>query len=88
MRSLEAKILSSSNPSQVSAFYVSTIRTFVKLGFGVGIVPRRPEYPSDPELHERSLSKHAGRTAIFAVTPRGANFTLAAEFVDIMRKVL
>jgi hypothetical protein len=58
------------------------------MGFGVGIVPKRPGYPADPDLHERSISKHAGRTPIFAITPRHASNELATEFIRIVRKML
>ena len=89
MKAIEAQILSSpSEARQISAFYTSTIRKFVKLGFGIGIVNRRPEYPADPDLHERNLSKHAGRSAIQAIRPRGMNNPLAEKFIGVVRKRL
>ncbi len=89
MKTVEAQIQSSaSEQRQVSAFYTSTIRKFVKLGFGIGIVNRRRDYPSDPELHERSLSKHAGRSAIHAIRPRGINDDLSKKFIKVVQKLL
>lgn len=88
MKSVEAGLDLSVVPPQISVFTVATIRRFVKLGFGIGIVPKRSRYPADPELHERSISKHAGRTPIFAITPRYSQNDLASEFVSIIRKML
>lgn len=88
MRSVEANLIASNIPQPVAVYTVAAIRRFVKLGFGVGIVPKRSNHPPDPELHERSLSKYTGRTPVFAITPRGATNDLAAEFLRVVREVL
>jgi DNA-binding transcriptional LysR family regulator len=88
MRSVEAQLIASQVPQKLAVYTVAAIRRFVKLGFGVGVVPKRSRHPADPELHERSLTKYAGRTPVFAITPRGSQNELAAEFLKVVRTVL
>jgi DNA-binding transcriptional LysR family regulator len=76
-------------PRRIAAYTVSTIRKFVKLGFGIGIVPRHASVDShDPEIHERSMTKYLGQIPTNVVTRRVARSALAESFVQIVRQML
>src|SRR5438445_84677 len=38
--------------------FASSIRRFVKLGYGIGLIPMAPSVPSDPDLHERPMRRY------------------------------
>jgi DNA-binding transcriptional LysR family regulator len=86
---LEAQIeADKTQQRRVAGYYVSTIRQFVKSGFGVGIVPRRDERAADPDLHERSISDAVGRLPLQAVWAKGSYHPYLTKFVEIVKRML
>jgi molybdate transport repressor ModE-like protein len=89
LKGLEMQIeADTTHKRRVAGYYVSSIRQFVKLGYGVGIVPRRDERPADPELHERSLSEWVGRLPIQAIWAKGTAHAHIAPFLEVVRRTL
>jgi DNA-binding transcriptional LysR family regulator len=74
---------------QVHAGYVASVRRFVELGFGIGLVCSAPSAPRNPRLHERSMGRHFGSIVFHLIRRRGA-FTPPAgeEFIRLVRDEL
>ncbi len=53
---------------RMEAFYVSSIRRYVELGFGLGLVAAFPEPPPRAFCREIDMSRHFGKTTVFAIT--------------------
>jgi DNA-binding transcriptional LysR family regulator len=86
---LEKLGLFRTQPRRVEAYYTATIRRFVELGFGIGLVVGRPRKPAPPNLVERSMSRHFGRIAVRAVWMRGTpHQRYAASFAQVIRERL
>lgn len=59
-------------PRCVEAIYAAVVRRYVEMGFGIGLIEGLPSRPSSPNLHERSMSRHFGRSTINLVWRKGA----------------
>jgi DNA-binding transcriptional LysR family regulator len=69
--------------------FASSIRWFVRMGFGIGLVPAIPSAPHDPDLHERSMSRYIGDIGVHLVRRRGAYTPPAGEdFIQFLRQEL
>jgi DNA-binding transcriptional LysR family regulator len=55
---------------RAEAFFVSSIRRLVEMGFGIALVSGRPNLTNPGRLHERVMSRHFGRTPVYIVTGR------------------
>jgi DNA-binding transcriptional LysR family regulator len=89
LRSLESQIEADRTLTRrIVGYHVASIRRFVKLGFGIGIVPRHDEYPDDSDLHERSLSETVGRLTIQAAWIKGNPHPFIPQFLETARAVL
>jgi molybdate transport repressor ModE-like protein len=76
-------------PRRVEAYHAATIRRFVELGFGIGLVGRLPAQPAHPGLHERSMSRHFGRTTVYLVGRNGElRLAHARAFADTVKRLL
>lgn len=86
---LEQLGLFRTQPRRVEAYFAATIRRYVELGFGIGIVPYLPGHPPQPRFHERSMSRHLGRGTIYLVWRRGTERGAAARaFADTVKAML
>jgi DNA-binding transcriptional LysR family regulator len=74
---------------RVQAYFTSAVRHFVALGFGIGLAPVSRFSPTQPELHERPMSRHFGRILVYLVRRRGA-FTppVGEEFIRLVHQEL
>ncbi len=73
----------------VRAGFASSVRRFVKLGYGIGLIPMAPAVPPDPDLHERPLRGQIGDLAVCLVRRRGGYITAAGEeFIRLVRAEL
>jgi DNA-binding transcriptional LysR family regulator len=89
VRALEDLGAFETQPRRVEAHSVATIRHYVALGFGVGLIGVSPAHRPDPAFHERSLGRELGRITICAVRKRGALPSVAVrEFVGILKAML
>ncbi len=59
-------------PRRVEAYHAATIRRYVELGYGIGLIGRVPSHKSRSDLHERSMSGDFGRTIVYLVSRKGA----------------
>jgi DNA-binding transcriptional LysR family regulator len=67
---------------RMEAFYVSSIRRYVELDFGLGLVAAFPEPPKRAFCREIDMSRHFGKTTVFAITRLDTTPTpMQAEFV-------
>jgi DNA-binding transcriptional LysR family regulator len=74
---------------RVEAFYSQTIRRYVSLGFGIGLVSRLARHKAEAGLHERSMSAYFGRHRFLLVWRKGVNPTPAARaFADVVAQSL
>jgi molybdate transport repressor ModE-like protein len=75
--------------AKVQANLASSVRHFVLLGWGIGIVPGSVLSPRHPDLHERSMSHHFGYISIYLIRRRGGFMApLSEEFIDLARREL
>jgi DNA-binding transcriptional LysR family regulator len=56
---------------RVEAFFAATIRRYVELGFGIGLIGGRPGQQPHPNLHERVMSRYFGRSTMFLGRRKG-----------------
>jgi len=74
---------------RMEAFYVASIRRFVELGFGIGLISALASKPETRTWHERDMSHVFGRTTVFAVTRSDSPLTsLTASFIDTVRETM
>jgi DNA-binding transcriptional LysR family regulator len=73
-------------PRRCEAFFAATIRHFVELGFGIGLIPR-PAHAPYPNLHQRDMSRYFGRGTIYLIWRKGALQSPAARaFADTIKE--
>jgi DNA-binding transcriptional LysR family regulator len=73
---------------RMEAFYVSSIRRYVELGFGLGLVAAFPEPAERAFCREIDLSRHFGRTTVYALTRVDTTpAPLLAEFVATVMRI-
>lgn len=73
----------------VYAGFAASIRCFVKMGYGIGLIPTPPRVPHDPELHERSLRRHFEDINVHLIRRRGSYIpTAGEEFIRFIRQEL
>jgi DNA-binding transcriptional LysR family regulator len=77
------------NPTRrVEAFHVASITRYVEAGFGIGLVIRLPSHAAAPGLHERPLTEHFGRVAVYLVSRKGDLQTDALrDFAAALRRL-
>lgn len=76
-------------PRRLEMSYTATIRRYVALGFGIGLVVGLPQQPPSQELHERSLSRHFGRVNVNLVWRKGeVQHGPIQTFLQILRTTL
>jgi molybdate transport repressor ModE-like protein len=69
--------------------FASSIRRYVKLGYGIGLLTVAPPVPPDPELHERSMRRHFGDLTACLIRRRGGYIpTAGEEFIRLIRQEL
>jgi DNA-binding transcriptional LysR family regulator len=74
---------------RVEAFFAATIRRYVELGFGIGLIGGRPGQQPHPNLHERVMSRYFGRATIFLGRRKSAPQSASAlAFVQTVRTLL
>src|SRR5262249_46023224 len=59
-------------PRRVEAYYSAVIRHYVEQAFGIGLVVGLPGRRPTPNLHERCMSQHFGRVALYLAWRKGA----------------
>jgi DNA-binding transcriptional LysR family regulator len=70
---------------RVEAFCAATIRQYVELGFGIGLLPR-PALKPYPNLHCRVMSRYFGRLRTYMIWRKGTLRSPAAEaFVAVVK---
>jgi DNA-binding transcriptional LysR family regulator len=66
-------------PHAVRASFAASIRRFVSMGMGIGLLPSVPSTPPHPGFFERSMSRHFGHIPINLLRRRGAFLPPAGE---------
>lgn len=73
----------------VHADYTASIRRFVELGCGIGLVYAVPSAPPRSGLHERSLRRYFSDVTIHVIRRQGSFLSATAEaFISLVRKDL
>lgn len=86
---LERLRASGARPQRIEAYFAVTIRRYVELGFGIGLLPCSPGRQPDPRFHERSLSRYLGRCAFYLVWRKGEFQSQAARaFAETVKAVM
>jgi DNA-binding transcriptional LysR family regulator len=76
-------------PQRIEAYFAATIRRYVELGFGIGLLPRSPGRPPDPRFHERSMSRYLGRCVLYLVWRKGEFQSQAARaFAETVKALM
>jgi DNA-binding transcriptional LysR family regulator len=69
--------------------FAASIRRFVKMGYGIGLIPMAPCVPPDPELHERSMRRHFEDINANLIRRREGYIPAAGEeFIRLVRQEL
>ncbi len=89
-KTLERLGLFQTRPRRVEAQSSATIRRYVALGYGIGLISASPlQHQSDPDLHQRSLADDLGRLTVYAIRRKGAIQPMASrDFVAIIKGTL
>jgi DNA-binding transcriptional LysR family regulator len=73
----------------VHAGFASSIRRFVKMGYGIGILFTAPSAPPDPDLHERRMQRYFKNIPVSLIRRRGGYIPAAGEaFIRLVRQEL
>jgi molybdate transport repressor ModE-like protein len=89
MRALEKLGGFNTQLRRVEAYHAATIRRYVAMGFGIGLIGRVPSHRPHPDLHERSMSADFGRTTVYLVHRKGALLPPhALEFAETVKHLL
>jgi DNA-binding transcriptional LysR family regulator len=76
-------------PRRIEAYFAATIRRYVELGFGIGLIPSSPSRQPDPRFHERSLSRYLGRCTFYLVWRKGEYRSQAAcAFAETVKTMM
>lgn len=76
-------------PRRLEMFYTASIRRYVGLGFGIGLVVGLPRQPPSQGLHEQSLSRHFGRVNVNLIWRKGeVQHGPIRSFLQILRTTL
>ncbi len=74
---------------RVHVGFASSIRRFVKLGYGIGLMFTSPSAPPDPDLHERSMQRYFEEITVGLIRRRGGYIPPAGEeFIRLIRQEL
>lgn len=69
--------------------YAASIRRYVQLGLGIGLIGTLPSNKPQPGLHERLMNDHFGRVPVYLAWRRGAQRGEAAlAFADTIKSLL
>jgi DNA-binding transcriptional LysR family regulator len=86
MAVLDREGLRPAGPGLVEAFFNATVRRYVALGYGIGLIPALPARRPDPEIHERVMSRHFGRPLIYRLKRKGVPLSpQAVAFEEVVR---
>lgn len=75
---------------RIEAYFAASIRRYVELGFGIGLLPRA-KYPvaTLTKLHERVMSQYFGRQTVYLVSRKSFSRSRAAlDFAHTLRTKL
>jgi DNA-binding transcriptional LysR family regulator len=73
----------------VHAGFASSVRRFVKMGYGIALIPMPPSVPPDPDLHERPMRRHFEDITVGLVRRRGGYIpAVGEEFIRLVRQEL
>lgn len=87
--SLERQGLFRARPRRVEAQSSATIRRYVAMGYGIGLISASPLHQPDPVLHERSMAAELGRLTVYAIRRKGAIQPPASRgLVEIIKEIL
>jgi DNA-binding transcriptional LysR family regulator len=71
----------------VETNFTASIRRYVELGFGIGLIAVLPNRPPARALHERDMSRYFGRATVYQVRRKGSFPTAAATaFATIVKE--
>jgi DNA-binding transcriptional LysR family regulator len=88
-KTLERLGLFRARPRRVEAQSSATIRRYVALGYGIGLISASARHQPDTELHERSMAADLGYLTVYAIRRKGAIQPAASrEFVSIIKATL
>lgn len=88
-RTLERLGLFKTRSRQVEAHSPATIRRYVAMGYGIGLVAVSPTHQPTPQLFEVSMAPDLGRPTVYAIRRKAAIQAEApGEFVAIVKSVL
>ena len=88
-RTLKKLGLFRAQPRRVEAQSPATIRRFVALGYGIGLVAASRRHQPDPQLHEVSLTSELGCLTVYAIRRKAAiQPDVTREFVAIVKSIL
>ena len=86
---LEQLGLFETQPRRVEGSFTATIRRYVELGFGIGLVPGTLSRTPPPGLHERSMSRYFGRETVYLLWRKGVMPSDAARgFAETVKTML
>lgn len=86
---LEQLGLFRTQPRRVEAYFAATIRCYVELGFGIGLLLHHARHEPQPRFHERSMSRYFGRGTINFVWRKGTEHgTVGRAFADTVKAML
>jgi DNA-binding transcriptional LysR family regulator len=70
----------------VQTNFTASIRRYVELGFGIGLIAVLPSRPRCRTLHERDMSRYFGKATVYQVRRQGSFLTpAAASFISILK---
>ena len=71
---------------RIRADYTASIRRFVELGCGIGLICAVPSMKTPPKLHERSMSRYINNVLIHVLRRQGSFRPAPAEqFIQYIR---
>jgi DNA-binding transcriptional LysR family regulator len=86
---LERIGLLEAQPHLIEAFFIASMKCYVKLGFGIGLTVGRCGAVPDPDLHVRVMSRYFGRPVVYQLTRKGAPpLQTAVAFTNIVKAQL
>jgi hypothetical protein len=72
---------------RVEPFLASTVRTYVRLNFGIALIYGLPPQRRSTVFHERSMSQYFGKALVRFVLRQGSpHEALAQEFANLIRQ--
>jgi DNA-binding transcriptional LysR family regulator len=86
---LERIGLLEAQPHLIEAFFIASMKCYVKLGFGIGLTVGFVDRLPDPDLHVRAMSRYFGRPVVYQLTRKGTPpLQTAVAFTNIVKSRL